>query len=84
MNLNIDITDQQAANLASLTHVRSFTDGNDLISQVVANADLQATRQAVIVAVAKTQDQGVLDAVAQTIAASGGGAVRLPPILVKP
>lgn len=83
MNINIDITDQQAANLAAMHRVSTFTDGNDLITQVLADADLNATRRAVMRAASISQSQDLLDAMASAVTASGG-AISLPPIKIKP
>lgn len=78
MQINIEITDQQAANLAAANRVSEFTDGNDLISQVIANSDLMASKRAIISMVAQATDQGVLDA----MAASPGVSIKLPPIKI--
>lgn len=83
MNINLDITDQDAANLAALHSVRSFSDGNDLLTQVVANSNLRASKAAVTTAITRTQDQAVVDACV-TAVTNAGVSVPLPPIKIQP
>lgn len=83
MNINLDITDQQAANLAALHHVPSFTDGNDLLTQVLADSDLQTAKRGLIGAIATSQDANAVNAAIgawNTVATP----ISQPPIRIKP
>jgi len=70
----ITISDDQAAALAAMFRVTSYTDGGDFISQIAAAALLQYNKQQVISSVAASSDP---DAVSSLVDAWNAAAPRL-------
>ena len=79
MNINIEIDDADAINLASVCGVREFKDGTDLITQAIANARLSAKRKTVISCIVK-QDitADIIDAMLDAYGSSSGKEAALP------
>lgn len=84
MDIQTTITDTQAAALAQLHRVASYKDGNDLMAQVAANAELEAKRRGLIASLAGQQDSAVLDAAIAAVNATASTPVPMPPVKITP
>lgn len=83
MDIQTTITDTQAAALAQQHNVRTYSDGNDLIEQVAADAELQAKKRGLIGAVAMQSDAAAVDAAIAAFKTVASTPVIMPPVKVK-
>lgn len=82
MDIQTTITDEQAAALAQLHRVKSYKDGNDMIAQVAADAELQAKKRGLIGALAIEAASAPVDAAIAAFNAQSAAPVKLPPVKV--
>lgn len=78
MDIQVTIPDEQAAALAWQYNIRSFTDANDLISQVASEAYLRQVKQAIIGSVAIETDPSLLATMASDDGQTLDNPVQIP------
>lgn len=82
MKINIEISDEQGVALAKQFRIAKYSDGDDLMSQVVDAAYMRTKQQEAISKIATATDIAVVSATLDAMSAAIG--IKTPPIKIAP